>query len=394
MNGVALRLLAAWATCIVSTVAMAGDISTRSESIPGLTSQVSIVTHTIRFTGQVESGDADRMQRILEDLRRTSTRFEGRPLAVVELSSVGGDLMEGLRLGTLFREYEIATIVRKSDICLSACALAFLGGTSNRIPPRPLVSRTIEIGGQVAFHSYSTDVGTIAKETAGNPVAGVVRGFSLGRAGASALVQYGADMGIDPGFFARIMNLVDGEWRYVDTDEAFLNVGACPSGADPPLGSLARQAVNICNHATGWFSVATPAQAWPVNARKLRRDLLDHVYGHVAGFKVRGPLVAQLRAVVGSRDDQVLAGIYDDLRKAGIPLPDIFSRSFVVSGLRRGALDLECHVTLETDEPDRFELVLAGAEGLLRAFYPPPRACPRLFRYDRDEVINPRPSGG
>ncbi|MFZ5782683.1 MAG: hypothetical protein ACOY4R_20980 [Pseudomonadota bacterium] len=341
----------------------------------------------------MEAGDADRMRHVLEGLRRTSARPEGRPLADVELSSSGGDLLEGIALGYLFREFEVATIVRRSDICLSSCALAFLGGTIERRPPIPLTSRTIEIGGQVAFHSYSADVAAIASETASDPTAGISRGLSLAHAGASVLVQYGADMGIAPGFFAKVMNLPDGAWQYVDRNAAFLDIGACPSGVEPPLGPLARQAANICNHATGWFSAASPAQAWPMSTREVRRHLLDHVYGHIAGFKVQGPLVAQLRAVIGSKDDHMLRGIYEDLREAGIPLPHVFSRSFVVSGLRRGALDLTCYVSLDDDEPDRFDLVLSGPRGLLHAFHPPPRACPRLFRYDRDEMINPRRSG-
>lgn len=375
--------------CTVST-AVAGSITASSRSIPGLTAKTPIVLHTLRFTGRVEPGDAERLRKDLEQLKRTTARIGDQPLAVIELSSMGGDLMEGLKLGYLFREYEIGTIVRKSDICLSACALAFLGGTSSRLPPNPRTSRVIEIGGQVAFHNFSTDADVIQKETGGNPTAGIIRGFSLGRAGASALIRFGADMSIDPGFIAALLSRPNEEWVYVDTDQEFLNVRACPAGNEPPLGRIEQQAVNVCNHASGWFSTATPAQALPMSMSQARRHLLEHVQQNIESFNVRGPLVAQLGAVIHSRDDRLVESIYNDLRAAGIPLPRLYARSVHVTGLLAGALELDCLVTLDPSEPDNFDVVLDGPSGLLRAFQPPPAACPRLFRYDRSEMINPR----
>lgn len=391
----ALRGLFTWcgigvALCMLIQEAAAGTVSVESASIPGLDARNPIVIHTLRVTGMIEPRDAERLRAILERLRSTTTRIGDRPLAIAQLSSPGGDLMEGLKIGYLFREFEIGTIVRKGDTCQSACALAFLGGTASRLPPRPLPSRSIEIGGQVAFHGISTDAAIIEKETAGNTRAGITRSFGLARAGASAMIGYGADMSIDAGFIGRLLGGAPDTWQYIETDEEFLSVRACPVGQEPPLGRLEQQAVNVCNHATGWFSVASPSQASAMSSRQSKRHLLEHVQQNIESFNVKGPLVTQLRAVIASKDERLVESVYDDLRAAGIALPEQFERNLHVTGYMSGATQLQCHVTLDVGEPDRFDLVILGPTGLLRAFQAPPRACPRLFRYDRQEVLNPR----
>ena len=51
----------------------------------------------------------------------------------VFLNSEGGDLLAGLALGRLFKERKLDTRVMAKAKCLSACALAFLGGVSRYI---------------------------------------------------------------------------------------------------------------------------------------------------------------------------------------------------------------------------------------------------------------------
>ena len=49
---------------------------------------------------------------------------------VVFLDSNGGDYREGLLLATLFKTRKVRTVVVAGDVCISACAIAFLGGTA------------------------------------------------------------------------------------------------------------------------------------------------------------------------------------------------------------------------------------------------------------------------
>jgi hypothetical protein len=244
----------------VGLEASALNITLDSKSIPGLTPKAPLVAHTVRITGRFEQGDGDKLRMMLAGLKAKTARITGQPLATAELSSSGGDLFESLKVGYLFREFEVATLVRKGDICLSACAMAFLGGTASRMPPLPIPSRTIEIGGQVGFHNFTLDATVVQSETKGDTTAGIARGFGLGRAGASALIRYAADLGIDAGFMAQLLVSPPDTWLYIDTDELFLTVGACPRGPEPPLGRLEQQVVNICNHASGGAGVAEASQ--------------------------------------------------------------------------------------------------------------------------------------
>jgi hypothetical protein len=48
----------------------------------------------------------------------------------VYLKSEGGFLLDGVRLGEFFRENNIQTEISDGAVCASACAIAFLGGTT------------------------------------------------------------------------------------------------------------------------------------------------------------------------------------------------------------------------------------------------------------------------
>jgi hypothetical protein len=371
--------------------ARAFNITLDSKSIPGLTPKAPLVAYTLRITGPFGPGDGEKLRVMLAGLKAKTARTAGQPLATAELSSSGGDLFEGLKVGYLFREFEVATLVRKGDICLSACAMAFLGGTASRQPPTPLPSRTIEIGGQVGFHNFTLDATVIQNETKGDATAGIARGFGLGRAGASALIRYAADLGVDPGFIAQLLGRPPDTWLYIDTNEMFLTVGACPSGREPPLGRLEQQAVNICNHASGGSNIAEASQARPTTAREAKRYLLEQVQRNVESVNIKGPLVGQLAGVLSSRDDRLIESVYSDLRAAGIALPEPVGRSFIVSGYAFGELQAECHVNLSGGEPNKFDFVLIiSGVGLSRPFALPPPMCPALFRYDGQEVFNPK----
>ena len=383
-------LLAFLLAFLPDDAALPASLTLQTTNVPGLDPKKPIASHVVRLTGAIEPRDSDQLRAILMTLRSTTTRIAGMPLATLELSSSGGELLESIKIGYLLREFEVATLVRKGDVCLSACALAFLGGTSSSLPPAPVPDRRIEIGGQVGFHTYTTDPSAVSGAARGDSTALVARAFGLARAGAATLVRYAADMGVNIDFIADIMSRPPDHWHYVATGQDFLNVGACPVGSLPSAGLPERQAVNICNHATGWSTPADPSQARPMSALESRRHLLEHIHTNVTAYRVTGPLAAQLAALISSRDQRLLDAAYADLRAAGIPLPDHFGRTFVIDGYASGTLALHCHVSISPLMPERFDLVLVAPTALLKAFRPPPAACPELFRYERQEVLNPR----
>lgn len=73
-------------------------------------------------TGRVEAGDADRFRAYL-------AQRPARKRTAVYLNSPGGNLHEGMALGRAFHDLGVRTVIEgQGAACLSACALAFLGG--------------------------------------------------------------------------------------------------------------------------------------------------------------------------------------------------------------------------------------------------------------------------
>jgi len=284
----------------------------------------------------------------------------------------------------------VATVVRAKDLCLSACALAFLGGTSRRTGPVATPGRSIEIGGQVGFHNFSLNTSSDQVDPGRDPKEGMARGFAVARGGASSLVRYAATMGIDMGFVARLLGRPPEQWEYIESTGTFIALQTCPIGLKRPTATPQTIAVNICNHSTGWFDRADAFQARSYTAREAKRHMLEHVQENIEAFSVKGPLVAQLKAVLATRDEQLVDAVYNDLRSAGIALPEWLGTFFVVSGYSASVYEMQCQVSFSRDNPAKFEVTLHTPDGLIKPAQLPPANCPGLFTYDRDDILNPR----
>ncbi len=384
-----LGVLAGLAVAATSVLpAAAGTLTVESTSIPGLTPKSAIVSHTLRFTGLIEMPDADKLRAELSKIRARTPRGDG-PMATIEFSSKGGDLLEGIKIGYLLREFDVASLVRKEDMCLSACALAFLGGTQSRHQPAAIPNRRIAIGGKVGFHNFTINVGHVQAETKGDAAAGINRSFNLARAGAAQMMRFVTDMGIEPTFIAQLVGLPPERWQYVDTAGEFLETGSCPIGQLPSPGRIEAQAVNVCSNATGWLTALDPSQAQRQSLPQAQRHMLEHVRSNIAGLNLKGPLASQLAAVIASNDNRLVESVYGDLRAAGIVLPEMKGSHFEVLIEVRDGYRLQCHVSLTPNELESFDVVLVTNDGFARPFRRPPPGCPGLFRYNRDDMLNP-----
>lgn len=343
----------------------------------------------IRMTGLIEEGDALRLRTMLMDLRRGAGRTPAGPLAVLELSSLGGDLLEGMKLGYMFREFDVATVVRAGDLCLSSCALAFLGGTSRHVATDIDVARTVEIGGTLGFHNFWLNPNHERARAAATPTEGIAKGFNEGKGAASLLVHYSASLGVDPSFIARILGRPPESWEYADTAGEFIDLKICPARLARQLPAPERRAVNICVNTLGGSATGAQVQVRALTPIEAKRHLIEHVRKDVAARDYRGPLAIQLAAAIAARDPKVVDAAYADLRAAGLALPEIVGPTFEVTGVSAGDLELECIVSLSPDDPDRFDLVLKGAAGLTRPPRQGPKACGRILTFERDDILNP-----
>lgn len=106
------------------------------------------------ISGQLEYGDHIEFRRVIE----------GAPNGLVLFNSPGGDLRAGLEIGKLIRFRGFATAVPNSSTCVSACALAWMGGTP----------RAMHQGGLVGFHAAFVEAdGSKSEVGSGNAIVGV-----------------------------------------------------------------------------------------------------------------------------------------------------------------------------------------------------------------------------
>jgi hypothetical protein len=336
-----------------------------------------------------EEGDSARLREVIR--RERAPRVAGgKPVRLIfELSSSGGDVYEGLKVGYLFREFDIVTVVRKGDICLSSCALAFLGGTESHIPTH-VPGRTIEVGGEVGFHAFWLNPAGVKRTPDDGTSSDMAKGFNLARGGSALLMRYAATMNIDPLFVARLLGRPPEEWEYVNFDGEFVDLMTCAKGVEWPSAPQERIAMNICNHAMNWTSGNEGLQSRQLSEGEAKRDLLKHVQGRLDLYGIKGPIAAQLAAALAARSDSVLAQAYADLAAAGLPLPEVVGPFFEVGGYSAGAYDVQCHVSFSLKDPDRYDLALAAEAGLVRSSRQAPQQCRRLYLFDRQDELNPR----
>ena len=346
----------------------------------------------LRLTGMIEAGDAEKLREQLIKLQASSPAKPGMPLATIELSSLGGNLSEGIRIGELLRSFRVVAVVRKQDVCLSACALALLGGNTVRTAAAYPSDCNVEIGGKVAFHNFFLDRTALRDGTYDDPVASRLQGFADARGGAAMLIRYAADMGLTPAFVANLMARPVEEFQYVETIGEFLALNLCPVGLERPVLPMSHQAVNVCNN-----SLATPAPlsafiVGPITAPQVRRYMLERVQDGMNAAKTRGKLADQLATWSVMRIQEEVDKLYDDLRAAGVALPELVGPTFEVSLNQSGRIRPACYVSLSPTDPDRYGVVLLGERGLTDAIRKPPANARRMFLFDHLTVANQRPS--
>ena len=156
--------------------------------------------HIIFADGEIQDGDAKK----LEHLIRNS---DLNPLSdyVVRLNSPGGSLLEGIQIGTVIRAATLQTFISRGDICASACALAFLGGTK-RYATGTGIGRRMEFGAILGFHGFrnGTDVVSFENKT-----------FTKSRIATALILEYASEMkGVDLGWLAQAQNVPPEKLRH------------------------------------------------------------------------------------------------------------------------------------------------------------------------------------
>ena len=100
---------------------------------------------------------------VVADTQKFLDRTSGLQKAIVMLASDGGSVIAGISIGKTIRARNFETAVPDGVRCASACALAWLGGTS----------RFMSAGARVGFHAaYTKEGGTVQESGVANALVG------------------------------------------------------------------------------------------------------------------------------------------------------------------------------------------------------------------------------
>jgi hypothetical protein len=170
--------------------------------LPAATAQSSVamdfarVDNVVIASGEIVRGDAKKFLFFLKqnNMRETDS-FDS---SVVKLSSPGGNLFEGMALGEAIRAERFLAVVSRGTTCASACALAFLGGTS-RYATGTGPGRILEFGGRLGFHGF---------ESSNDKLVLLNESIETSRIVTALILEYAQRMaGVDVGWLSRALSV-------------------------------------------------------------------------------------------------------------------------------------------------------------------------------------------
>lgn len=205
----------------------------------------------LRLSGPIQGDDPERIAAQFERLARCSgescSNAFGGVRAVVSLSSPGGSYSAGVKLADFFRANQIATIVETGDACLSACAVAFLGGSGYWLTAGvgTFIDRTIEPGARLGFHSPYFSAETAQKAA----IAGKLdQLLTVTRLSIADIVKTLTRYNVSQHVLDQIIRMGPDGFYEVDTPAALFGIRARLPSFDPtPLGlPWSDQVRNVC----------------------------------------------------------------------------------------------------------------------------------------------------
>ena len=299
----------------------------------------------LRVTGRIEAGDNAKLEALLSaELPNFNSDMFNE--VVVSFDSDGGDFYEGLDMSDTIRGKAVATYVGPEDRCLSACAVAWLGGANvvlRGLPQWP--TRYLHAQGVLGFHAPFTELGEALQPAPGaevNAAAIADEFYAMARFAISELAARMDDWQVAPAFVFDMLSM------------------GPPAGDTPPtvsLDALAEQFVLVETYArleqtAGTLLTPSPSYPQQIGAADAGNACdFVHVYnrnrGNQRGYRaVLGPVASLAGAetsgqpypLIATRPGPVKGIVYRHLVPASGP------DSFVAEGIESGLGPVQCNV--------------------------------------------------
>ena len=179
-----------------------------------------IEAETVHATGAIVKGDAAKFAATV------APRIDG-PLWTVAFNSPGGNLIEGMRLGEAIHGVYAGTLVEQGKSCLSACAIAFLGGRAFGTYAH-VVRREIEPGARLGYHGFFSG--------RNDQVELVNEVLDQSRLVNALLLDYATRMReVDGGLLSKLLTTGPAEMEMIDTPAEIAGLGIALIGDPLPL---------------------------------------------------------------------------------------------------------------------------------------------------------------
>lgn len=269
----------------------------------------------IRMEGMIEPGDAEKLRTLVSGADPFGS-------VVLSMHSPGGNFNAGLALGDAIAEASVTTFVGPGDVCLSACAFAFLGGrvmTIRHVLWEP--SRVLHVGGMLGLHAPSIP-GSVPEDLLSDPQIGAVLLADIARPtreNLQDLQRRAGEWEVSPDLIFELLGRVgEEEFFYIERwHEAYANkITVVVDALEPPPHMASLEAAQGCSLLLGTILwEADPSAPFPYftgardetlpGALSLRTGPANLILeetagtGHVFGFSGvlpgRGSLTCEVR---------------------------------------------------------------------------------------------------
>lgn len=173
----------------------------------------SIATHVFALKGEISRGDTEKLKQSISRLTQNNVFCEVETPAVIQLDSPGGNFSEGLRLAALFRDVGLGTLVSNGERCLSACAVAFLGGTRHLcLDGDSQRYRRLEPKAELGFHAPRLAVPEVNVSTR---MMGAAYNVAVKQIG--TLIDEAKKSGIQSSLIVEMLKVGADKFYYIDT---------------------------------------------------------------------------------------------------------------------------------------------------------------------------------
>jgi hypothetical protein len=188
------------------------------------------------LTGLIAPGDAGRLGKLIPEDGYT----------ILSLNSEGGDFAEALAIAKVVDDSTVMTVVEDGASCLSACAIAFLGGNQDTDDSGDYAAaRSIAPTAKLGFTAPTLDLPAsgFGKAEADGAYARLMKVIS-------DFVAASSDMYVEPEAVAEILKPRGSEVYFVNDVYRLAHMGVEVENVAPPRALTASMARNLCQ--TGW----------------------------------------------------------------------------------------------------------------------------------------------